>query len=134
MPVYLDTEQFYTSLKTLFARIEQANPAASDAILKSRLCIRFNCAQPEAILTINGRQSPLLIHYGSNNLKPDIAVDLTTDTLHRILLGETTVTKAMGRKELKPSGPIWKTKALSDLFYQAQTIYPQFLQEQSLGN
>jgi hypothetical protein len=133
MAVFSSTEQLYASLRVLFARIEAENPQAADAMLKSRLLFRFRCSAPDAVLLIDARQRPLQIAYGADNtIKPDLDVKLTTDTLHQILMGQLTLTKAVGSKKLIPTGPVWKTMTLADLFNHAKTIYPQVLQEQGL--
>ncbi|MCB9420839.1 MAG: SCP2 sterol-binding domain-containing protein [Ardenticatenaceae bacterium] len=135
MPVFATDEQLYASLRILFGRIEAENPQASDALLKSRLSFRFRCSEPDAVLVIDARQRPLHITYGLNNsVKPDLDVQLSTDTLHQILLGQLSLTKALGSKQLVPTGPVWKTMVLADLFQHAKTIYPQVLQEQGLGS
>jgi hypothetical protein len=134
MPFYAHDDQVYASLRVLFDRIEAENPQAADALLKSRLSFRFRCSDPEVVLMIDARQRPLHITYGTNNTtKPDLDIKLSTDTLHQILLGHLSLTKALGSKQLVPTGPVWKTMVLADLFQQAKTIYPQVLQEQGLG-
>ncbi|MEJ2749010.1 MAG: SCP2 sterol-binding domain-containing protein [Anaerolineae bacterium] len=133
MPFYATADQLYASLQVLFARIEAEQPQAAEMMLRSRLSFRFRCSDPAAVLVIDARQRPLHITYGSyNTIKPDLDVTLSTDTLHAILLGQLTLTKALGSKRLVPAGPIWKTKALAELFQQAKTIYPQVLAEQGL--
>lgn len=100
-------------------------PQATDSLLKAKLCIRFNVSDPEAGLVINAKERPLHIEYGrSNNHKPDLDVDITGEALHQILLGQLSLTKAVGSKKVKPKGPVWKVMALADLFYHAQKIYP----------
>ncbi len=134
MPFYAHTDQLYVSLRALFARVEAENSQATDALLQSKLLFCFRCSDPTAELWIDARKRPLSIQYGSGNgYKPDLDVVLTTDTLHQILLGELSLTKALGSKQLKPTGPVWKTMALADLFRQAKTIYPEVLQEQGLA-
>ena len=57
---------------------------------------------------------------------------MTVDTLHLILLGELSLTKAIGSKQVVPTGPVWKTMALADLFRHAKTVYPEILHKQGL--
>ena len=131
MAVYTSADHLYKCFRALFARVEIENPQAAEAVLKSRLLIRFRCSTPTAEITIDARQRPLQIQYGPSSLKPDLDIALTADTLHRILLGELTLTKALGSGQLKPIGPVWKTAVLADLFYHAQRIYPQIFQQYS---
>ena len=130
---YQDEAQLYTCLADLFERVEADIPQATDSLFKAKLFIRFNCVQPDATLLIDARERPLQIEYGrSNNHKPDLDVDVTGEALHQILLGNLSLTKAVGSKKVKPKGPVWKVMALADLFYHAQKIYPEIAAEQNL--
>lgn len=133
MAFYADVDQFYACLQTLFGRIEANGPAATEALLKSKLRFRFRCSEPTAVIAIDARQRPLTILYGeANTIKPDLDVALSADTLHQILLGELSLTKALGAKQLVPTGPVWKTMVLADLFRHAKTVYPTILREKGL--
>ena len=130
MAVYVDAEQVYTYLEALFALIAEKEPGAADAVLASRLVIRLRCSEPDAEITINGRQRPLETTYGPTRLRPTLDIELAADTLHAIMLGELGLRKALAGGLLEVRGPVWKAKALADLFYQAQDLYRQVLQEQ----
>ena len=128
---YKNEAHLYACLQDLFVQIESDLPQAMDSMLKAKLCIRFNCSEPNAELTINAKKRPLLIDYGRSAHKPDLDIDMTTDALHQILLGNLSLTKAVGSKKVKPKGPVWKVMALADLFTHAQKIYPAIFAAQS---
>ena len=130
MAVYNDAEQLYEYVEALFALIAEENPGAADAVQASRLVIRLRCTEPDAEITINGRQRPLETTYGPARLRPTLDIELAADTLHAIMLGELGLRKTLAGGLLEVRGPIWKAKALADLFYQAQDLYRQVLQEQ----
>lgn len=130
MAVYVDSEQLYTNVEALFALIAEKNPGAADAVLASRLVIRLRCTEPDAEITINGRRRPLETTYGPTRLRPTFEIELAADTLHAILLGELGLTKAVTNGLVEVRGPVWRAKALADLFHQAQESYLQVLQEQ----
>lgn len=132
MPVYKATDQLYSSLQQLFSRIELTDPQAMTTVQKSKLHVRFQTTQPAGIVVVNARQRPLAITYGVNGRKPDVDIQLQADTLHQILLGELSIPKALGRRALVASGPIWKTTALNGILNQARQLYPQVLQDQGL--
>jgi hypothetical protein len=133
MPVYANADQFYACTRVLFTRIEEEAPTAAEEILASRLMIRLRCTKPTAEITINGRRRPVQTSYGPSRLRPDLDVELAADTLHHILLGELSLKKALAGGLMKVRGPVWKTFALADLFYQGQALYPQVLRDQGLG-
>lgn len=134
MPFFADSEQFYACTRALFARIEGADPGAADAILASRLVICLRTTAPAAELTINGRQHPVQTTFGPSRLRPTLDIELAADTLHRILLGEQSMKKALANGQLKVRGPVWKAMALADLFRRGQALYPQVLSEQGLAH
>lgn len=132
MAFYADADQFYTCTKALFARIEEHEPGAADAILASRLVIRLRCTEPDAELTINGRQRPVQITFGPSRLRPTLDIELPADTLHRIMQGEVSLKKALANGRLKVFGPVWKATALADLFHRGRLLYSEVLREQGL--
>jgi hypothetical protein len=132
MPFYHDTEQLYAATRALFARIGENSPHAADGILKARLVIRLRTTAPEAEIALDGRQPPLKSHFGLSALHPELDIHLPADTLHRILLGELPLGKALGEGQLKVKGPILKTLPLAELFRQGQRHYPAVLRELGL--
>jgi hypothetical protein len=130
MAVYADAEQLYTYVEALFALIEDKDPGAADAVLASRLVIRLRCTEPDAEITINGRRRPLETTFGPTRLRPTLDIELATDTLHSIMLGEIGLKTALADGLLKVRGAIWKAKALADLFRHGQELYLQVLREQ----
>ena len=119
-------------MKALFSRIEQKDPGAADAVSSSRLLIRLRCTEPDGELTINGRQRPAQITYGPSAARPVLDIELAADTLHMILLGEQSMTKALANGMLKVRGPALKAMTLAELFRGGQELYPEILQEQGL--
>jgi hypothetical protein len=132
MPIYQTTAQLYSCAQQLFARIQHEDPDAARPLLASRLVIRLVTTEPTGEIMINGRSRPLTTHFGHNSTRPDLDIELSGDTLHQILLGQLAIAKALGTKQLKAKGPVWKAAVLADLFRQGQTIYPQILHEQGL--
>lgn len=129
MAFYQSSDQFYSLAKALFDRVQQNKSGASDAVNKAKLLVRLHCREPVAIITINGQRYPAEVTYGRNGIRPEVEVYLTSDTLHSILLGELTVTKALASKLLRVRGPAHKTLAVADLFYECRAIYPDLLFE-----
>jgi hypothetical protein len=132
MPFYSDTEQLYTATRALFARISQNGSHAADGILKARMVIRLRTSGPEGEIVLDGRQAPLKSSFGPSTLRPELDIQIAADTLHRILLGELPLGKALSGGLLKVKGPILKTLPLAELFHQGQRYYPDVLQELGL--
>lgn len=132
MAFFESTEQFSACARALFDRVEQEYPHAADAVLEAKLLIRFRCTNPTAEFLINGRRKPATVIFGTNRVRPEVDVQIETDTLHLIMLGELSVSKALAKKSMKVRGSVWKVVTLSDLFRQTQLLYPQILREQGL--
>lgn len=133
MPTYQTTDQLYECARQLFERIQQEDPEAARPLMASRLVIRLKVKDPTGEIVINGRSRPGVTYFfGSSPTRPDLDIELSGDTLHQILLGQLAIAKALGSKQLKAKGPVWKAAVLADLFRQGQTIYPDILREQGL--
>lgn len=132
MPFYRDSEQLYASFKALFLCMEASYPRVHDAIRSARLVIRFRLSQPTAEIHIDGRQNPVRAAFGPREVRPDLDIELAADTLHRILLGELTLTKALSSGQMKVRGPIFRALTLGDLFATGQRCYPGVLRQQNL--
>jgi putative sterol carrier protein len=129
MQPYQDTTHLYQTMDELFTRLDQVDPKAAADFMRSRLIIRLNTTAPSGIVVINGRTNPIGTYFGEEaKLRPDLDINLSASALHQILLGELSLTKALGRRELTVKGPIFKATALANLFRQSQTIYPQVWQ------
>jgi hypothetical protein len=132
MPFYQNTEQLYAVTQALFTRISQNGAHAADGLLKARLVIRLRTSEPEGEIELDGRQPPLKSSFGPSNLRPELDIQMSADTLHRILLDELPLGKALSGGLLKVKGPILKTLPLADLFHQGRRYYPDVLRELGL--
>jgi hypothetical protein len=132
MPFYTSPTQFYDCLGELFGRIAAEGDSGLASLTNSKLIFRFQCFDPVAEMTINGRTLPAQHHFGPVNLPPTLDITLPADTLHHIMLGELGIMKALGSGKLKIKGPMLKAKALGDLFGRSQALYPTVLREKGL--
>jgi putative sterol carrier protein len=132
MAIYQNSDQLYTCAELFFTRLRETYPQAEDAVKKAKLLIQINCTGPDVVFLINGRRNPVEISYGETRIRPEVEVDMTSDTLHKILLGELSLPKAAATRQLKIKGPVWKTFPLAELFERGQKIYPDILREQEV--
>lgn len=127
MPYYSDAESYYANMRTLFACVEEKYGRATESIAKARVNIRLRTTAPAADITIMGRDKPVHTVFGENGLKPDLEIDMSADTFHKILLGELSLKTALGNGQLKVKGPIWKAMSLGDLFTVSRWCYPDII-------
>jgi hypothetical protein len=132
MAIYRDSEQLYTCAAAFFNRLRETYPQAEDAVKKARTLIKVSCPDLQAEFLVNGRRNPVEIVYGANKIRPEVEVEMSSDTLHQILLGELSLPKAVTTRQMKIKGPVWKTFPLAELFERGQDIYPDVLREQEV--
>ncbi len=132
MPFYPNADTLYDALRTTFARIEQESPDHLDGLhtlMSTKMILKLKTTMPAAEITLNGREKIFRATYGPSPLRADLTVELTSDTLHQILLDELSIKKAWGNGKIKVQGPVWKLKALTDLVQGARHYYPDVIKQ-----
>lgn len=129
MPVFSSSEHLYAVLKDLFERVHRRTPNPIDALYSSKLTIRLRLSAPAGEVSINGRTNPALVQFGGNSARPELDVELNADTLHKILLDELSLKKAVATRQMKVLGPVWKTNSLGAILEAGRAIYPQVLKD-----
>ncbi len=132
MPFYPDTETLYNALRTTFARIGKESPDHLDGLqtlMSSKIILKLKTTMPAAEITLNGREKTFKAMYGPSPLRADLTVELTSDTLHQILLDELSIKKAWGNGKIKVQGPVWRLKVLTDLVQGARHYYPDVIKQ-----
>jgi hypothetical protein len=132
MPFYANAESLYAVLQTLFEHLRQDASNPVDALVASRLVVRFDLDDPAASITINGRRQPVQVTYGNSPVRPVLDVQMSADTLHRVLLDEISLKKALADRTLKVRGPVWKTGSMAEILRQGRAYYPQVLRDHHL--
>ena len=82
---------------------------------------------PAAEIVIHGRETPVRTTFGENGVKPDLEIEMSADTFHKILLGELSLKTALGNGQMRVKGPIWKALSLGDLFTVSRRCYPDIV-------
>lgn len=153
MPAYTTLAQLEQTLRALFARVQDQGPQALESLVQSKMIIRLNIslaaapsnspeavsagglkAQPAmAIVVINGRMQVPQVSFGKSLLRPDLEVDLSSESLHRILTGELRLSKALAQGLMRVRGNVLKSKVLEDILHLGQAVYPQVLADLDQG-
>jgi hypothetical protein len=93
----------------------------------------LNFTDVPAEITISGKTGRFEVHTGSNHLRPDFDIQLTSQTGHQVLLGHVWLSEAVWHGRIKWNGPFWQLPLLNELFQAAQRAYPAVLHEQGLS-
>ncbi len=125
MAVFNDTAQLYTVGSELFTRMQNEYAYALRSLFRSRMVVRLTTSDPAGEFLVDARNNPLRTVTGPTNERADLEIILSADTLHRILLGELSLPRALGNGQLTARGAVFKAVALAELFIESQKVYPQ---------
>lgn len=132
MPFYPDEHALYGSLREVFTRLEES-PEAYRAFMGARLALRLKCSAPSAEVLLDGRRpGQFQAIYGPAEVRPDLDVEMASDTLHLILLNSLPLKKAVGSGLVKVKGPTWKLNALAVVLEHGRLVYVEVLKNQNL--
>ncbi|HNS03006.1 MAG TPA: SCP2 sterol-binding domain-containing protein [Anaerolineae bacterium] len=132
MPVYQNPEQFYAILDEGFRRMA-ADPQALTDFQRRRMLVTLQTTDPETLIVFDGRVNPVQVSYGQVNGRADLALKMSTDLLHQILMEEASVKQSFLSGAVQVSGNIFRALQLADLFHQIQRVYPQVRQDLAGG-
>jgi hypothetical protein len=133
MAKFSDAESLYAVMRDMFARVAEVNPKAFDEMIKARLTVRFKVNTPNAEITVDGKTRPPKITYGPFTGRPDIDLDLTGDTLDKLLSHQISATKAVTDVTIKFIGNPLKLKALLEVIKAGNAVYGDVLKQHNLA-
>lgn len=133
MPKFADADTLYGVMRDMFAQVTEVNPKAFDEMLKARLTVRFKVNNPTAEITVDGKTRPPKLTYGAYTGRPDIDLDLSGDTLDKLLSHQISATKAVTDGTIKFKGNPLKLKAMLDVIKAANAVYGDVLKKHGLG-
>lgn len=133
MAKFADADALYGVMRDMFAQVTEKNPKAFDEMIKARLTVRFKVNSPAAEITVDGKTRPPKITYGAFTGRPDIDLDLTGDTLDRLLSHQISATKAVTDGTIKFKGNPLKLKAMLDVIKAGNAVYGDVLKKHDLA-
>ncbi len=123
--IYATAEQFESVFTEMFERIESDDPDGMDPLVEQQMVIRFRFRRPDVELWIDGRSKPVHARFGEQALDADLTADLTSDTMHQLLLGTLPLGRALLFRKLRVRGSKSKALQLESLLHACQAVYPQ---------
>lgn len=123
MAVYQSIEQFYQVMNEVFAYVI-AHPQHVDSFTRSNLVIRMRTTDPDAEILLDGRQPPLGVFFGPTPGQANLEVSLPADLLHELWLGRESTHRAFYTGRIRTTGNLLKAMQLSEVFMEAERIYP----------
>jgi len=132
MAVYQSSEQFYQVMDEVFAYVIQ-HPQHIESFTRSNLVIRMRTTDPEAEILLDGRQPPLQVFFGPTPGRANLEISLTADLLHEMWLGRESTHMAFYSGRIRTAGNLLKAMQLSEVFAEAERIYPTIIQRYGIG-
>ena len=87
---------------------------------------------PDAVVSIKGKQNPIVIEFNKDSYNVDIEVEIPALSFHFIMLGKLSLKKVFTSGDVKIKGPFWKALKLERIFHSGQKIYPEIARKHNL--
>lgn len=131
MPVFSSAEHFYAVMQDVFDEVA-AHPKNIESVTHSNLVIRIRTTQPEAEVLVDGRQPPLEVFFGPRPGAANVEIDLPADLLHQMWLGRVSTRESFFSGRIKTRGNMLKMMKLTELFFEAERVYPTIARAHAL--
>ena len=131
MPVFNSADHFYTVMQDVFDEVA-AHPKNIESLTRSNLVIRIRTTNPEAEVLVDGRQPPLEVFFGTRPGAANVEIDLPADLLHKMWLGKASTRESFFNGSIKTRGNMLKMMKLTELFFEAEHVYPAIARARNL--
>lgn len=123
MTVFRSADHFYTVMQDVFDEVA-AHPKNIESVTRSNLVIRIRTTSPDAEVLIDGRQPPLEVFFGERPGAANVEIALPADLLHDMWLGKVSTRESFFNGKIKTRGNMLKLMKLTELFFEAERVYP----------
>lgn len=131
MPVFTDTEHFYSVLVPFFNRLKD-DPDIGPKVLASGLVIRFDYTEPDATISIDCPNNAVV--QGDPDVNADVTLSMKAEIAHKFWLGNINLMVALTRRQMIAKGPIAKIMKLLPIIKNSYDMYKAYLQEIGMGD
>ena len=132
-------EEFVEVMTALFDRLK-SDPKVGPDVAKSKIVVRFEYKNPDATVTINGRDKPanpgdyISYEWDATSPDPDVIMSNSADFCHRFWHGKENAVLAIATGKLKAKGNVAKALALLPAIRPAYKMFPKVLNEMGRGD
>lgn len=128
MTSFRDTDQLYRVFDAFLRRLA-AQPEVADALVASRMVVRFRYKDPDGQVTVDLRQAPVRWEFGATSLDPELELIQSAEVANRFWQGRLGITGALASRKVVARGPISKALALLPALEPAYPLYVEVLRE-----
>ncbi len=128
MASFSGTQQLYKVFDAFLHRLAERSDVA-DALVASRMVVRFRYKDPDGQVTVDLREAPICWEFGETRLEPELELIQSADVANRFWQGRLGITSAIATRKVVARGPISKALALLPALEPAYPIYADVLRE-----
>ncbi len=122
---FQDADQFQSLFVQMFDDI--ADDEGMATLVEQQMVIRFRLRDPDVDLWIDGRAAPVAATFSALDAEPTLVAELSTDSMHELLLGSLPLGRALLFRKLKVQGSRSKAMRLEPLLHAMQSVYPDLV-------
>jgi hypothetical protein len=131
--VFRDADSLYDILLGFFETLRE-DPEIGPALAETGLCIQFVFRRPEAVITVDARQDPMVFHRGDFSGTPEVTMTMDADFAHKFWHGKANLVTALTTRQVTARGNVPRTIKLLPILKPAYAKYPVYLQERGLAH
>lgn len=124
---FKDYDEFKKIFSALFDKL-LSHEKISPSLSKANMIVQFQYTDPEAIITVNLKDSPSYC-FGETNLKPDVIFKQSCDFSHSFWHGFENAIAALAKRKITAKGDIPKALKLLPIIKPGFRLYPKVLEE-----
>jgi 2-oxoisovalerate dehydrogenase E1 component len=132
---YFKSREEFVKVMTALCERLKSDPKVGADVAKANVIVRFEYSDPDAAVTINGRDKPetpgdfISYCWDSKTPEPDVVMINSADFSHRFWHGKENPMLAIAMGKMKTKGDAAKALALLPAIKPAFKIYPEVLKE-----
>ncbi len=132
--VYRDADMLYDILVGFFELLRD-HPEIGPKLKASKLSVRFNYANPDSSIVIDGTSDKVRFLTGeeAKAFNPVVEMSMQADFAHYFWHGKANVIQALARREVTAKGDVPSVMRLLPVLQPAYELYPQYLKQKGLN-
>jgi len=132
MPTFESSDKFLEVLGGFFRQVAE-NPEVADKLLASKIVVRFNYSEPDAVILVDCSGETMDVRLGDTDTKAAVDMSMAADVAHKFWFGKVNLTRALTRLEIIANGPITKILKLLPAIKPTYEMYPKYLDQNGYG-
>ncbi|MCS6985533.1 MAG: iron-containing alcohol dehydrogenase [Leptospiraceae bacterium] len=131
--VFKDEQMLYDILLGFFEKLKE-HPEIGPKLHATGLSVRFNYANPDSSIAIDGRGPEVVFFKGeeARKFQAQVEMSMQADFAHYFWHGKANLLQALARREVIAKGDVPSVMRLLPILEPAYDLYPRYLRERGL--